>query len=87
VLTDDAAKDWIIDRLEDYVPPPVPFSGFAMPVIQRVMPQVSIADIMAVQPMAGPTAQVFYRDFRQSWWKRIWQRIFRRGSSVSRAGR
>jgi hypothetical protein len=89
-LNHEDAKAWVMENLPEYVAPAIGFTAFCVPVF-RVMPQINLADIVAVQPMSGPAGNVFYLDFnRNSWWNRIVRivkKIFRRGSSVSRAGR
>jgi hypothetical protein len=84
-LTYDEAKDWIFDNLPDYVPPAPSIADFAklmMPVIRNMPEHDLLADIVAVQPMQGPAAQIFYLDFvykRPPWWKRLWKFIFKPG--------
>lgn len=79
-MTDDEAKDWVLENLPDYVPPPKPsigdFAKFIAPVI-RNMPDVGLLDeLVAVQPMQLPAEAVLYMDFvrcesRWRWWKKL----------------
>lgn len=53
-MTYDDAKDWIFENMEDYVPPKPKvgdFSKWIFPAIANMMPETSLVDIMAVQPI------------------------------------
>jgi hypothetical protein len=75
-LTEDEAKEWIFEHLPDYVPPtPIglgAFDKFIFPVIRNVPAPGLIESLVTVQPMAVPSATIFYLDFnRDSWWNRL----------------
>jgi hypothetical protein len=40
------------------------WSEFKFPIIGSVMPQISISDIVSVQPMNVPSGKVFYMDYK-----------------------
>lgn len=62
----DDIKDWIAFHLEDYEPPPaLGFSKWIFPVIKNIMAHDILKDIIELQPMMQPTADIFYLDLLQ----------------------
>lgn len=55
------------------------FQKFVFPIIRSVYPQLSVSDIVSVQPMSGPVSSIFYLDHvkpepKLSWWRRVFKR-------------
>lgn len=51
--------------LEALTPKPaLNFDSIALPLVRQVFGKLSAHDLMTIQPMSGPTAKVFYLDYK-----------------------
>jgi len=63
-------KSWLANvnprfKLNDYwaTPKAISWKNIKFPKIRRVYPRTIASDLVSVQPMEGPTGQLFYMDF------------------------
>lgn len=85
-MTDRQAKQRTMELFAEWRRKlPEKFANFAFPIIRNMAANDLIADLVAVQPMAGPSVSMFspfYMDIvgnrvrSTPWWKRLLQEIY-----------
>jgi hypothetical protein len=54
----------ILQMVMRVIAPRFDFGAFAIPLVRNVFPALTLADIVSVQPMTGPSGKVFYMDYK-----------------------